>query len=137
MTQDTTDMPTIDSGLLARFSIDIPSQKLILELTGALRSGDSGRQNLTAAFSELVYVRTVSDLAMASENQVDVFEERAESALLNSIRTHNGWTDLDTDIGGVTIAAPHPNAPQLRHFFLQSTSLKAEWLCVEATFTVS
>jgi hypothetical protein len=74
---------------------------------------------------------------MASENQVDVFEERAESTLLNSIRTHNGWTDLDTDIGGVTIAAPHQNAPQLRHFFLQSTSLKAEWLCVEATFTVS
>ncbi len=132
------DLPSIlGPGYLEAFNVDVPSQQVNVELSHAYVDGLGGPQALRAVFNNVMHLKFTGDLPVVfGENEVHTFEEKTPSDLLRSIEDRRGYAFFVTDVYTVRLSWLNKPAPVLRHYFLHSSFMGAEWLCTSVTYSV-
>jgi len=134
---ETTGLPEFHSlGVLKDFDYDVALQSIAVTLSDSLVNGIERPVEVRGSFAGVCYLQLISDLPVSfAENDMDVFEEREPSELLEGlIMQKDGWTYLASDLDNAVIGTPAKSAPSLRHFVLKSSTVSGEWVCSSAWF---
>jgi hypothetical protein len=124
-------------GYLEAFEFDIQSQQVRVVLSHAHVDGHVGSQTVRVAFHEVMHLTFTGDLPVVfGQNEVDTFEERDPSPLLQLIEKRNGYNFFVSEVYTTRLSWSKSPVPTLHHVFLHSAFMGAEWLCTDLTCSI-
>jgi hypothetical protein len=130
------DFPSIAGpGYLHKFDFDVASQELEIELSHAVIHGSDGSQILRLLFHQVFHLQFTGDIPVVfGQNEVHRFEEIRDSELLSQGRDERkDWLFFVSEVDTAVLAGPRGSKPELRHFFLHTAFMGAQWLCTGLT----
>jgi hypothetical protein len=130
-------MPRIhELGGVVEFTFDAPTQSLRVAIE-VMPVGRGPWYRLLARFSRIVVFDFGCKIPVVinPESDCDVFEELTSSIWLESVTQEGSFTVVSHGGGTHLVAPSNRVAPtEFRHFRLDGTFLRAEWLCTDAEF---